>query len=114
MNDAVYKFRRYEDASLSYTGIEKHSYDARVGLFDTSLTREDFAEMARQDTLLDETGRMIRTTGAVKTSLPLQTLVRSNSPRSPEQLLKLKGLKPRAMMHLSALPPSCLQNATGL
>lgn len=68
MNDAVYKFRRYEDASLSYTGIEKHSYDARVGLFDTSLTREDFAEMARQDTLLDETGRMIRTTGAVKTS----------------------------------------------
>ncbi len=68
MNDAVYKFRRYEDASLSYTGIEKHSYDARVGLFDTSLTKEDFAEMARQDTLLDETGRMIRTTGAVNTS----------------------------------------------
>lgn len=60
MNDAVYKFRRYEDASLSYTGIEKHSYDARVGLFDTSLTKEDFAEMARQDTLLDESGRMVR------------------------------------------------------
>lgn len=60
MNDAVYKFRRYEDASLSYTGIEKHSYDARVGLFDTSLTKEDFAQMARQDTLLDETGRMVR------------------------------------------------------
>ena len=65
MNDAVYKFRRYEDASLSYTGIEKHSYDARVGLFDTSLTKEDFEEMARQDTLLDETGRLVRTTGAV-------------------------------------------------
>ena len=60
MNDAVYKFRRYEDASLSYTGIEKHSYDARVGLFDTSLTKEDFAQMARQDTLLDESGRMVR------------------------------------------------------
>ena len=63
MNDAVYKFRRYEDASLSYTGIEKHSYDARVGLFDTSLTKEDFEEMARQDTLLDETGRLVRPTG---------------------------------------------------
>lgn len=63
MNDAVYKFRRYEDASLSYTGIEKHSYDARVGLFDTSLTKEDFAEMARQDTLLDETGRLVRANG---------------------------------------------------
>src|SRR5438094_1500466 len=24
MNDAVYKFKRYEDASLAYTGINKH------------------------------------------------------------------------------------------
>ena len=39
MNDAVYKFRRYEDASLSYTGIERHAYDASVGLFDTALSR---------------------------------------------------------------------------
>ena len=66
MNDAVYKFRRYEDASLSYTGIEKHSYDARVGLFDTSLTMADFELMAKQDTLLDETGRMVRGTSTVK------------------------------------------------
>ncbi|MDO4437373.1 MAG: restriction endonuclease [Coriobacteriaceae bacterium] len=72
MNDAVYKFRRYEDASLSYTGIEKHSYDARVGLFDTSLSSEDFAEMARQDTLLDETGRMVRTAD-VDTGTPAAT-----------------------------------------
>jgi len=24
MNDAVYKFKRYEDASLEYIGINKH------------------------------------------------------------------------------------------
>ena len=24
MNDAVFKFKRYEDSSLSYTGIVKH------------------------------------------------------------------------------------------
>ena len=24
MNDAVFKFKRYEDSSLSYTGIDKH------------------------------------------------------------------------------------------
>ncbi len=66
MNDAVYKFRRYEDASLSYTGIEKHSYDARVGLFDTSLSMEDFEEMARMDTRLDESGRMVRGTSTVE------------------------------------------------
>ncbi len=36
MNDAVWNFRRYEDASLSYTGIDKHQ-EENVGLWDTSL-----------------------------------------------------------------------------
>ncbi len=40
MNDAVYKFKRYEDASLSYTGINKHEGED-VGLYDTVLTRQD-------------------------------------------------------------------------
>jgi len=35
MNQAVFAFRRYEDASLSYTGIESHSGLRRYGLFDT-------------------------------------------------------------------------------
>ena len=58
MNDAVYKFRRYEDASLSYTGLEKHRYDARVGLFDTSLSKEDYEDMRRRDMLLNSEGLM--------------------------------------------------------
>ena len=41
MNDAVYKFKRYEDASLSYTGISKHEGED-VGLFDTVLSDEDY------------------------------------------------------------------------
>ena len=24
MNDAIFKFKRYEDSSLSYTGLDKH------------------------------------------------------------------------------------------
>ncbi len=40
MNDAVFKFKRYEDSSLSYTGIDKHAGED-VGLFDTVLTRKD-------------------------------------------------------------------------
>ena len=40
MNDAVYKFKRYEDASLSYTGITKHE-DEDIGLYDTVITRND-------------------------------------------------------------------------
>jgi len=44
MNDAVFKFKRYEDASLSYTGIDKHEGEA-VGGFDTVVTPEDFEAM---------------------------------------------------------------------
>ena len=41
MNDAVYKFKRYEDASLEYTGINKHAGE-RVGLYDTDVSAEDY------------------------------------------------------------------------
>jgi hypothetical protein len=41
MNDAVWKFRRYEDASLRYMGVSRHKR-TEVGLFDTALTEEDF------------------------------------------------------------------------
>lgn len=41
MNDAVYKFKRYEDASLGYTGIDKHKGEG-VGLYDTVLSSSDY------------------------------------------------------------------------
>lgn len=41
MNDAVWKFRRYEDASLRYMGVSRHK-GLDIGLFDTALTEEDF------------------------------------------------------------------------
>ncbi|HEY6303500.1 MAG TPA: hypothetical protein VIX14_10575 [Terriglobales bacterium] len=40
MNQAVFAFRRYEDASLRYTGIESHVGLARYGLYDTVVGRE--------------------------------------------------------------------------
>ena len=39
MNQAVYAFRRYEDASLSYTGIDSHTDLKHVGLYDTVVAR---------------------------------------------------------------------------
>ena len=56
MNDAVYKFRLYEDASLEYTGLNRHEYDSSVGLFDTALYTEDYAQMKLQDSLLNPDG----------------------------------------------------------
>jgi hypothetical protein len=41
MNDAVYKFKRYEDPSLVYTGINKHEGED-IGLYDTVIRREDY------------------------------------------------------------------------
>ena len=40
MNQAVFAFRRYEDASLSYTGIPSHEGLQHYGLYDTVVARE--------------------------------------------------------------------------
>lgn len=46
MNDAIFKFRSYEDSSLNYTGIDKHAQlDKYVGGFDTVLSTQEFEEM---------------------------------------------------------------------
>ena len=45
MNDAVYKFKRYEDASLTYTGIDKHTGE-NIGLYNTVISRDDYEKMA--------------------------------------------------------------------
>ena len=39
MNQAVFAFRRYEDASLRYTGIESHEGLSHFGLYDTVVAR---------------------------------------------------------------------------
>jgi len=41
MNDAIFKFKRYEDSSLSYTGINKHE-DKDIGGWDTVIKREEY------------------------------------------------------------------------
>jgi hypothetical protein len=40
MNQAVFAFRRYEDASLRYTGIESHEGLTHFGLYDTVVAKE--------------------------------------------------------------------------
>ena len=42
MNDAVYKFKRYEDASLSYAGIDRHAGERLVGGYSTVITAEEY------------------------------------------------------------------------
>ncbi|MBQ2876509.1 MAG: GIY-YIG nuclease family protein [Clostridia bacterium] len=52
MNDAIFKFKRYEDTSLSYTGIDKHA-DEAVGGWDTVIRREEYERLyvGQQETM---------------------------------------------------------------
>lgn len=44
MNDAIFKFKRYEDSSLSYTGINKHEGED-VGGWDTVIKRDEYENL---------------------------------------------------------------------
>jgi len=44
MNQAIFSFKRYEDSSLSYTGIDKHE-GKDVGGWDTVIKREEYERM---------------------------------------------------------------------
>lgn len=44
MNDAIFKFKRYEDSSLSYTGINKHEGED-VGGWDTVIKKEEYEKL---------------------------------------------------------------------
>ncbi len=94
MNDAVYKFRRYEDTSLEYTGLNRHEYDSSVGLFDTALSAEDYAQMKLQDSLLNPDGTTRdRDSAMVVTSEVVDARQGSggDKPRKRVQVLDLGG-----------------------
>ena len=42
--EAMFAFRRYEDASLRYTGIESHEGLTHYGLYDTVVAKENEAD----------------------------------------------------------------------
>ena len=44
MNDAIFKFKRYEDSSLSYTGIDKHE-GKDIGGWDTAIKHEEYDKL---------------------------------------------------------------------
>ena len=50
MNDAIYKFKRYEDSSLGYAGINLHDQDQVVGGWDSTISRQEFFDRPISDT----------------------------------------------------------------
>ncbi len=73
MNDAVYKFRRYEDASLVYTGVNKHAGE-RVGLYDTTLSEYDYLAAKQQESMIAPDGSAIDLTSAEPVTRPVEQI----------------------------------------
>lgn len=49
MNDAVYKFKRYEDSSYEYAaGIRRRPENEDIGLFSTVLSHDDYLRLAKE------------------------------------------------------------------
>ena len=67
MNDAVYKFKRYEDSSLEYAGIDKHTGTV-IGLWDTTIdtaetkTEEEPQKEIKEPQVEAQSGPTVKTT----------------------------------------------------
>ncbi len=66
MNDAVYKFRRYEDSSLVYTGVNRHEGES-VGLYDTSISEQDYLHEKQRETAALRTAAPVEAEAGVGT-----------------------------------------------
>ena len=53
MNDAVYKFKRYEDASLEYTGINTHT-NTVIGGWDTVIEKTAIEDKNIEENIIEE------------------------------------------------------------
>ncbi len=81
MNDAIFKFKRYEDSSLSYTGIEKH-IDDEVGGWDTVIRKEEYEKLfynqqATMQATLSEAIEEIAVTNATPTTTPTPVVTKT-------------------------------------
>lgn len=93
MNDAVYKFKRYEDASLAYTGIKKHSDTEKIGLFSTVISAEAYEQMAKMQGLSMEPPKF---TDGIRISQPKQSVERKPiAPVQPEQKVRTEMPAPK-------------------
>lgn len=121
MNDAIYKFKRYEDNSLRYTGIDRH-VGQNIGGWDTIMDREDYDHLfalpqsyaePTPSTEIPITETPVATKKSVSTSVPKQskssTPIKSNaSAIVPERQdikvtapISVQGNKPEANIDVS-------------
>lgn len=99
MNDAVYKFKRYEDASLIYTGIDRHAGE-NIGLFSTVISKEDYDRM--RGVLIESMS--VDDDFYAGMAMPSETVIDSSSDDEPDYVIKtpVKKEKPSGRKPLVA------------
>lgn len=85
MNQAIFQFKRYEDASLTYTGIDRHDED-EVGGWDVSIRKEEFDRL-----FYNQQNSM---TGAAAGAVPPEPAKPDSTPKSVEKVTVAVGAKP--------------------
>lgn len=83
MNDAIFKFKRYEDSSLSYTGINRHEGED-IGGWDTVIKREEYERLFYNQQATMETPKELPTFTVVAPE-PAQKIVAAASVVSKPQ-----------------------------
>ena len=79
MNDAIFKFKRYEDSSLTYTGVDKHE-GKDVGGWDTVVRQTEYSQLFYNQQATMETPEISETTEIKDVPTPTGITTHSNTP----------------------------------
>ena len=104
MNDAIYKFKRYEDSSLSYTGINKHESDETIGGWDTTIRKEEYERMFyNQQASMELTAEdIVKHTQVSKSVEIFEEPVRKETPESESKESEIIANEPVKLIHQPA------------
>lgn len=113
MNQGIFGFRRYENSSLSYTGIDKHEGED-IGGWDTVLKREEYNELyAKQQATMTDFVELIMPTSSDDKKLTLPVADEKKPNESQNQGKKdTKGFTEKEVAYLESILPKIKSGAT--
>ena len=108
MNDAIFKFKRYEDSSLSYTGIDKHE-GKDIGGWDTVIKREEYEQLFyNQQSTMESTNYTLETEDdllmVAETPSPNTDKLKIPATAKPNLVTESFGIKKPEMPKMPVVP----------
>lgn len=95
MNDAIFKFKRYEDSSLYYTGIDKHESE-NIGGWDTVVTRGEYETLFyNQQSTMNVSNQTNDSSTPNTPTVPMPNFIATTNTEKPSITPKPISKKPR-------------------